>query len=254
MQPRLNIALKACRLASDLILKIYKSKDQDDLRSYSNIGALIYKHLIEIINESYPLGVDDFLGPTHINSESIDKKYNVTDLNIEDKFVWIINPLDSYENFYNKLPLFNTTITIFRNSVAEAALIYNPVEDTLITSIKGEGALFENRKIRNRSKSQEKILYVIDDKKIQYNLENIILGKPRFIGSKSTELVYLAEGKLDLVIYPNIDIWDSAAGSMICKESGLIVTALNGKDEVLNYKSMISAKDWLHQKILHELN
>ena len=62
MQPRLNIALKACRLASDLILKIYKSKDQDDLRSYSNIGALIYKHLIEIINESYPLGVDDFLG------------------------------------------------------------------------------------------------------------------------------------------------------------------------------------------------
>ena len=53
MQPRLNIALKACRLASDLILKIYKSKDQDDLRSYSNIGALIYKHLIEIINESY---------------------------------------------------------------------------------------------------------------------------------------------------------------------------------------------------------
>ena len=52
MQPRLNIALKACRSAADLILKIYKSKDQDDLRSYSNIGALIYKHLIEIINES----------------------------------------------------------------------------------------------------------------------------------------------------------------------------------------------------------
>ena len=98
------------------------------------------------------------------------------------------------------------------------------------------------------------MLYVIDDKKIQYNLESIISGKPRFIGSKSTELVYLAEGKLDLVIYPNIDIWDSAAGSMICRESGLIVTALNGKDEVLNYKSMISAKDWLHQKILHELD
>ena len=37
MQPRLNIAIKACRAASEIINKIYKSKDQDDLRSYDDI-------------------------------------------------------------------------------------------------------------------------------------------------------------------------------------------------------------------------
>ncbi len=253
MQPRLNIALKACRSASDLISKIYKSKDQDDLRSYNDIGSLIYRHLIDIIEESYPFGKDDLLGPTYIVDKSIDEKLKSHSINIENKFVWIINPLDSYENFSNKLPLFNITITIFRNSIAQAALVFNPIEDLLITSIKGEGALYENRKIRNRSMSQEKLLYVIDDKKINYNIGNIIKGKSRLIGSKSTELIYLAEGKLDLVIYPHIEIWDSAAGSLICKESGLMVTDFDGKDDVLTNKSMISAKDWLHQKILLKL-
>ena len=59
------------------------------------------------------------------------------------------------------------TITVYW---AQAALVFNPIEDLLITSIKGEGALYENRKIRNRSMSQEKLLYVIDDKKINYNI------------------------------------------------------------------------------------
>ena len=109
MQPRLNIALKACRSASDLISKIYKSKDQDDLRSYNDIGSLIYRHLIDIIEESYPFGKDDLLGPTYIVDKSIDEKLKSHSINIENKFVWIINPLDSYENFSNKLPLFNIT-------------------------------------------------------------------------------------------------------------------------------------------------
>ena len=61
MQPRLNIALKACRSASEIITKIYKSKDQDELRSYDKIGDLLYKHIADVIAESYPYGDDDIL-------------------------------------------------------------------------------------------------------------------------------------------------------------------------------------------------
>ena len=38
MQPRLNIALKACRSAAEIINNIYKSKNQDDLMM---IGILV---------------------------------------------------------------------------------------------------------------------------------------------------------------------------------------------------------------------
>ena len=47
MQPRLNIAIKACRAASGIINQIYKSKDQDDLRSYDDITTVLFKQIVE---------------------------------------------------------------------------------------------------------------------------------------------------------------------------------------------------------------
>ena len=59
MQPRLNIALKACRSAAEIINTVYKTKNQDDLRSYDHFDQLLYMHIIESISESYPFnGID----------------------------------------------------------------------------------------------------------------------------------------------------------------------------------------------------
>ena len=232
MQPRLNIALKACRSAADIINSIYKTKSQDDLRSYDHLDEHLYIHLVNLIAESYPFDKDDILGPTNIDVTKIKKKVGninfTSNINNVDKYVWVINPLDCYQNFINKIPLFNITISIFLNGAVQASLIYNPVLDQLATAIKGEGAIFENRKIRNINTSSDKILYVIDDRNVKTDLEDILHGDERKFGSRSTELVYIAEGKLDLVIYSNIDIWDFAAGLLICKESGLAYPIRDG--------------------------
>ena len=257
MQPRLNIALKACRSASDILLRLYKAKDQDELRSSEKINELLYIHIVNIISESYPLGENDILGPTYIKLKQIsdfkEEYFQDNVSNNEEKFVWVINPLDSYENFANKLPLYNITITIFQNNEAMAALIYNPILDELITAIKGEGAMNENNKIRNNNLSANKMLYIIKDNKLKLNFESIIDGQSRNIGSKSTELVYLSEGKIDLFIDTDIEIWDSAAGVLICKESGVMITDQKGDDNIFESKSIVGAKDWLHQKIIKKL-
>ena len=114
MQPRLNIALKACRSAAEIINNIYKSKNQDDLRSYDHLDQLLYIHMIESIGESYPFNENDSLGPTNIDITEVKKKVSNIEYspNINDStgYVWVINPLDCYENFVNKIPLFNITI------------------------------------------------------------------------------------------------------------------------------------------------
>ena len=143
----------------------------------------------------------------------------------------------------------------FKNSKLDDFLIINfkPIQDDLVTAIKGEGAIHENVKIRNRSVSKAKILYVINDSKIKLNIENMLDGKERVIGSKSTELVYMAEGNVDLIIYPDISIWESAAGILICRESGVFVTDFKGGDDIYNSKTLIASKEWLHKKILPEI-
>ena len=258
MQPRLNIALKACRSAADIINSIYKTKSQDDLRSYDHLDEHLYIHLVNLIAESYPFDKDDILGPTNIDVTKIKKKVGninfTSNINNVDKYVWVINPLDCYQNFINKIPLFNITISIFLNGAVQASLIYNPVLDQLATAIKGEGAIFENRKIRNINTSSDKILYVIDDRNVKTDLEDILHGDERKFGSRSTELVYIAEGKLDLVIYSNIDIWDFAAGLLICQESGVLVTGSRGQNDINESRSLLVAKESLHKKIIAQLS
>ncbi len=258
MQPRLNIALKACRSAANIINNIYKSKDQDDLRSYDHLGQILYMHLIEQIAESYPFNDNDYLGPTNIDLSTMKDKFTNMNfkphVNDENKYTWVINPLDSYENFVNKIPVFNITISIFLNGEVQAALIYNPVLDELVTAIKGEGALYENRKIRNtNSNNNNKILYVIDEVQISSKLIRILDGNERKFGSASTELIYMAEGKLDLVMYSEIDIWDFAAGLLICRESGVLVTGCKGEDNIYECRSLLAARESLHKMVLDEL-
>ena len=258
MQPRLNIALKACRSAADIINNIYKSKDQDELRSYDDLGQILYINLIEQIAESYPFNDNDCLGPTNIDLSNIKDRFThmnfKSHINDENKYIWVINPIDSYENFVNKIPIFNITVSIFLNGVVQAALIYNPVLDELVTAIRGEGALYENKKIRNTNSNNYKILYVIDESKLTLKLDKILDGNERKFGSKSTELIYMAEGKLDLTLYSEIDIWDSAAGVLICKESGVLVTGANGEDNIYECRSLLAARESLHKKVLNELS
>ena len=64
----------------------------------------------------------------------------------------------------------------------------------------------------------------------------------------------MAEGKLDLVIYPQIDVWDYAAGVLICKESGVLVTGIRGEEEIHNCKSILAAREILHKEILLKLD
>tara|TARA_B110000263_G_C15239461_1_gene478672 strand:- start:13 stop:795 length:783 start_codon:yes stop_codon:yes gene_type:complete len=258
MQPRLNIAIKACRVISESINKIYKSKDQDDLRSYDDMTTVLFKHIVENINESYPFGDQDLLGPSNAKRDALNNIITgdglSDDIEKEEKIIWIINPIDSLKNFTNKLPIFNITITLMKNGIAEATVIYNPIQDYLITAIKGQGALSENRKIRTKSISQEKLLYVINDEILSRNLSNSIDGESRILGSPSTELTYLASNQLDLVIYPNIDIWDSAAGVLVCQESGLLLSNINGGQDIYSERSLIGAPTWLHKKILKKIN
>lgn len=51
----------------------------------------------------------------------------------------------------------------------------------------------------------------------------------RRLGSAALDLVALAEGRLDAYVEEGLKPWDLAAGELIAREAGLIVTGLDGK-------------------------
>lgn len=255
MQHRLNIALKACRESSEVIKTFYKKKKQDELKQFKENYRVFFNLILRTINDSYPMGEKDFIGPSSIAKNLIDgmNDKSFSDLDNEGSYIWIINPIDNIDNYLNKIPLYNITIAIFLNNEIECSIIYNPIDDVLISAIKGEGAKRENTRLRNKKEIDEKILYATNDLNYAKTLNDKINGNLRMTGSPSKEFVYLAEGKLDLLVYPNIEVWDSAAGVLVCRESGLIVTDINGGNNIFSKKHLIAGRNSLHAKLLEKL-
>jgi myo-inositol-1(or 4)-monophosphatase len=62
--------------------------------------------------------------------------------------VWHIDPLDGTTNFLHGLPIFAVSIGLERDGQIVAGVVYNPANDDIFVAEKGQGAYYNNRRIR----------------------------------------------------------------------------------------------------------
>src|ERR1700730_12073405 len=61
---------------------------------------------------------------------------------------WHIDPLDATTNFLHAIPLFAISIALEREGQIVAGVIYNPADDEMYVTEKGQGAFGDNRRLR----------------------------------------------------------------------------------------------------------
>ena len=61
---------------------------------------------------------------------------------------WHIDPLDATTNFLHAIPHFAISIALEREGQIVAGLIYNPADDAMYVTEKGQGAFGGNRRLR----------------------------------------------------------------------------------------------------------
>jgi len=76
----------------------------------------------------------------------------------------------------------------------------------------------------------------------------------RRMGSAALEIAYVAAGRLDAMWEMRLSAWDVAAGFVIAKESGAVITDLDGNPNCFQppYEYLLSNKT-LHPLLLQEL-
>src|SRR6202451_445195 len=62
--------------------------------------------------------------------------------------IWHIDPLDGTTNFLHGIPLFAISIALEREGQIVAGLVYNPADDSMYVTEKGQGAWGNNRRLR----------------------------------------------------------------------------------------------------------
>jgi len=75
----------------------------------------------------------------------------------------------------------------------------------------------------------------------------------RRAGAAALDLVDVAAGRLDAFWEPSLAPWDVAAGVVLVREAGGVVTTLQGEEDVLRHGSVVAGNAAMHGWLLELL-
>jgi myo-inositol-1(or 4)-monophosphatase len=178
--------------------------------------------------------------------------------------IWYIDPLDGTTNYAHGFPAFAVSIAFAEAGALRLGVVYDPLRDEMFAAELERGAWLNGEAIQ--VSEPEDLLHSLlvtgfayDDWVINTNLEHFIHFSKlcqgvRRIGSAALDLCYVAAGRLDGYWEISLQPWDSAAGGLIAREAGAVVTALDGDATFLKPPyAILAAPPQLYGVMLEEL-
>jgi len=154
---------------------------------------------------------------------------------------WFIDPLDGTSNFLHGIPHWAISIALAREGVLIAGVIYNVARDELFWAEKGAGAYLNDKRLRvsGRGDMRDALFATGTPFHGKPGLD-VFLGEAdrvlkvsagiRRWGAASLDLAYVAAGRFDGFWERGLSAWDIAAGAVIVREAGGVVTEPDGGD------------------------
>ena len=177
---------------------------------------------------------------------------------------WIIDPLDGTTNFLHGIPHFAISIALEREGTLVAGVIYNPITDELFHAERGAGAFLNNKRIRVSARNQLAdcvfacgMPHGVRKGRAEFVKEiDTLLPKVaglRRMGSAALDLAYVAAGRVDGFWERGLSPWDMAAGIVLVREAGGMVSDLADRQNMLETGAIATAPDSIHTQLLREL-
>ena len=170
---------------------------------------------------------------------------------------YIVDPLDGTINFLHGIPHFAISIGLERDGELVAGVVYDPTRDEMFWAEKGIGAYLNDRRIRvsaRRSLADSVIATGIpyakrgDHPSYIRSLAAVMAATVgvRRMGSAALDLAYVAAGRYDGFWEIGLSPWDMAAGIVLIREAGGVVTDLKGAHNEMASGEIVAANNNLH--------
>lgn len=182
----------------------------------------------------------------------------------EQTWKWIIDPLDGTTNFAHGYPCFAVTIALEHKGEIVLGVTYDPTRNEVFAAEKGEGATLNGKKIKvSATKKLSDALIVTgfpyDFTKRKSVVENLLklLFRARGVrrdGSAAIDLAYVACGRFDGFWEEGLNPWDVAAGYLLVKEAGGMVTHYDGSSFNIYQSPILATNGLIHDEMIKALN
>jgi len=177
---------------------------------------------------------------------------------------WIVDPLDGTMNYVHQLPNYSVSVALEHRGQLVVGAVYDPLLDELFLASAGGGATLNGSAIRVSScKCLDQGLIAasfssrVERRSIEVRrFEEVLVQAQglRRLGSAALNLSYLACGRLDGYWATSVKIWDVAAGLLLLREAGGVVTSIQGQPLDLDRPYFVgAATSELHRELLEVL-
>ncbi|MDO8862117.1 inositol monophosphatase family protein [Haliea sp. E1-2-M8] len=245
MEPMVNIALRAARKAGEQIVRASDELDRIDVQEknvndfVSDVDRNAEREIIYHLRKAFPehaiLGEETGLS----GDENADYR-------------WVIDPLDGTTNFLRGIPHYAVSIACLYKGKLEHGVVLDPVRREEFTASRGRGAQLNGRRIRvsSRTSLDGALLGTgipfkdhCDDRLPAYSKTlEILAGQVagiRRAGAASLDLAYVAAGRLDAFWEIGLAPWDMAAGALLVKEAGGMVSDINASENYMTSGNIV---------------
>lgn len=216
---------------------------------------------------------NDFVTETDMQSEKMIKQTLLrafpdigvlgeeTGENNREEALWIVDPLDGTTNFIHGYPSIGISIALIDQGEIVLGLVYDPLREELFEALINEGAYCNGRRIRISG------VTALDDSligtgfpfRIPQHLDGYLrVFKELFLqcrgmrraGAAVLDLSHVAAGRLDGFWELYLKPWDMAAGALIVREAGGIVSDFFGGPDYLSAGNVVAASPGIYKVIV----
>jgi len=194
-----------------------------------------------------------------INAEESGKLNKSSDL------TWCIDPLDGTTNYSHGYPFFGTSIGLVYKNKPILGAISVPYLNELYSGCIGEGSFCNDNKLKvsNPVNLSDSLLVTgfsydrFETEDNNYAEFCYLTHKTRGVrrgGAAAVDLAFVAAGKVDGYWERGLEVWDLAAGAIIVKEAGGIISDYPSGEFNLSSGRILACSPTLEEELRKQLN
>jgi myo-inositol-1(or 4)-monophosphatase len=173
------------------------------------------------------------------------------------EWLWVVDPLDGTTNYLHAYPMYAVSIAVLRHGQPVAGVVRNTASGEEWYATRGGGAFCNGTQVRVSliDRLEQSLIGTGFPFKVQHFIPEYLgqLGAVlrvtsgvRRAGAAAVDLCHVAMGALDGFWELSLAPWDVAAGVLMIREAGGVVTRLDGSDDVIGPGSLLAGNPHIH--------
>ena len=247
----LNFAIETARDAGRVLMEKYGSvtvSKKGDINLVTEADLASEQLIVERIRTHFPR-----------HAILAEEGGDVVVIEGDNRWKWIIDPLDGTTNFAHGYPCFCVTIALEHDGEIVVGVTYDPTRDEVFAAESRQGASLNAKPIRVSDTDQLGDALVVTGFPYDFKARpdfsrhlTAFLRESRGVrrdGSAAIDMAYVACGRFDGFWEEGLNPWDMAAGVLLIEEAGGQVTGYDGSRFTIYKPPVLASNGLIHAQM-----